>query len=75
MLAGQHDSFEHGVTNIYRRESRGWKILHHHPDLSPAMQDLRYRMQPPPGEANLSVPERMWKDDAILTYPAESDGL
>jgi ketosteroid isomerase-like protein len=25
---------EHRVTNIYRREADGWKIVHHHTDLS-----------------------------------------
>jgi ketosteroid isomerase-like protein len=25
---------EHRVTNIYRREADGWKIVHHHADLS-----------------------------------------
>jgi len=75
MLAGQHVSFEQRVTNISRREARGWKIVHHHSDPSPAMQDVPERLQPPPGEASLSFPERMWKDDAIPTCPTESDGL
>ena len=38
-LAGQHVSFEHRVTNVYRREAGGWKIVHHHSDPSPAMQE------------------------------------
>jgi ketosteroid isomerase-like protein len=25
------------VTNIYRREGGGWKMVHHHTDVSPAM--------------------------------------
>jgi ketosteroid isomerase-like protein len=29
--------FEWRVTNIYRREGGGWKIVHHHTDVSPAM--------------------------------------
>jgi ketosteroid isomerase-like protein len=48
-LAGQHVSFEQRVTNVYRREAGGWKIVHHHSDLSPAMQDVLARLQPPPG--------------------------
>jgi predicted ester cyclase len=43
-------SFEHRVTNVYRREAGGWKrVYHHHSDPSPAMQDGRERLQPPPG--------------------------
>lgn len=75
ILAGQHVSFEQRVTNISRREAGGWKRVYDHPALSPAMQDVRERLQPPPGEASLSVTERMWKEDAIPTCPPESDGL
>jgi ketosteroid isomerase-like protein len=47
---GGHDvSFEHRVTNIYRREAGGWKIVHHHSDLSPAMVDVLTRLQSSPG--------------------------
>jgi ketosteroid isomerase-like protein len=28
------------VTNVYRREADGWKMIHHHTDLSPAMLDV-----------------------------------
>jgi hypothetical protein len=76
MLTGQHVSFEYRVTNIYRREAReGGEIVHHYSDISPAIQDVRECLQPPTGEASLSFPERMWKYDAILTGPTESDGL
>jgi len=51
-LAGQQVSIEHRVTNVYRREAGGWKIVHHHTDLSPAMQDILARLQPPPGQAS-----------------------
>lgn len=36
-LAGQQVTIEHRVTNIYRREAGGWKIVHHHTDVSPAI--------------------------------------
>jgi ketosteroid isomerase-like protein len=36
-LAGTQVNIDHRVTNIYRREAGGWKIVHHHTDLSPAM--------------------------------------
>ena len=43
-LAGQPVSIEHRVTNIYRRESGAWKIVHHHADVSPAMLDVVARL-------------------------------
>jgi ketosteroid isomerase-like protein len=43
-LAGQPVTIEHRVTNIYRRESGAWKIVHHHTDLSPAMLDVLSRL-------------------------------
>ena len=39
-LAGQPVSLELRVTNLYRREDDGWKIIHHHTDLSPAMIEI-----------------------------------
>lgn len=43
-IAGRQVTIEHRVTNIYRREAGGWKIVHHHTDLSPAMLDVLGRM-------------------------------
>jgi ketosteroid isomerase-like protein len=40
MLAGQQVAIGHRVTNIYRREAEGWKIVHHHTDVSPAMMEI-----------------------------------
>ncbi len=48
-LAGQQVQLEHRVTNIYRREAGGWKMVHHHTDLSPALQDIISRSQPSSG--------------------------
>jgi uncharacterized protein (TIGR02246 family) len=40
-LAGKQIAVEQErVTNVYRREGGAWKMVHHHSDLSPAMQDL-----------------------------------
>ncbi|MDP2659969.1 MAG: nuclear transport factor 2 family protein [Dehalococcoidia bacterium] len=44
-FAGQQVAIEQRVTNIYRCEAGGWKIVHHHTDLSPAMLDLLSRLQ------------------------------
>jgi ketosteroid isomerase-like protein len=46
-LAGQQMQLEHRVTNIYHREAGSWKMVHHHTDLSPEMQDILSRLQPP----------------------------
>ena len=43
-LAGQQAAIEHRVTNIYQREAGAWKIIHHHTDLSPQMQDILSRL-------------------------------
>jgi ketosteroid isomerase-like protein len=44
-LAGERGQFEGRVTNIYRREAGGWKMVHHHIDLSPQVQDIVSRLQ------------------------------
>jgi len=44
-FAGQQVSFDHRVTNIYRREAGSWKLVHHHTDVSPAMLDALNRLQ------------------------------
>ena len=49
-MAGQTLTFDHRVTNVYRREAGGWKIVHHHTDVTPAMQELLSRLQSQPGQ-------------------------
>jgi ketosteroid isomerase-like protein len=44
-LAGERVPIKHRVTNIYRREGGDWKMVHHHTDSSPAMNDLLQRLQ------------------------------
>ncbi len=44
-MAGRSVLGEHRLTNIYRREVGGWKVVHHHTDLSPAMPDVLSRLQ------------------------------
>ena len=44
-LGGQQVSFEHRVTNVYRQEAWGWRIVHHHTDVSPTMVDVLSRLQ------------------------------
>jgi len=43
-LAGEKVALSHRVTNIYRRESGAWRIVHHHADPSPAMLELQGRL-------------------------------
>jgi ketosteroid isomerase-like protein len=44
-LAGEQVTVNQRVTNIYRYEDGKWKMIHHHTDASPAMQDLVTRLQ------------------------------
>jgi len=44
-FAGLQVTLDHRVTNVYRREAGGWKIVHHHTDVSPAMLDVLKRIQ------------------------------
>jgi ketosteroid isomerase-like protein len=44
-LAGEQIAIEQRVTNVYRRDADGWKIVHHHTDISPAMVALLSRLQ------------------------------
>lgn len=44
-LAGEQVTFADRVTNIYRRESGAWKIVHHHTDISQAMMDVLARLK------------------------------
>ncbi|MCP4383280.1 MAG: nuclear transport factor 2 family protein [Hyphomicrobiales bacterium] len=39
-IAGHHATIDHRVTNVYRKEAGGWKLVHHHTDLSPSMLDV-----------------------------------
>jgi ketosteroid isomerase-like protein len=43
-LVGHQATFDGRVTNIYRREAGNWKIVHHHTDISPAMQEVLSRL-------------------------------
>jgi len=44
-LAGEDVKIEHRVTNVYRRDDAGWKIVHHHTDVSGDMLNLLARLQ------------------------------
>ena len=44
-LAGQSNDISIRVTNVYRRDADGWKIVHHHTDLSQPMLDVVSRLQ------------------------------
>ena len=40
LLLGEPVHIRHRVTNIYRREADGWKLIHRHTDLNTSEQDL-----------------------------------
>jgi len=42
-LAGQLETYGIRVTNIYHRESGGWKIVHHHTDIAQSAIDALSR--------------------------------
>jgi ketosteroid isomerase-like protein len=44
-LAGQPVAGDCRVTNIYRRESGSWKVVHHHTDATPALLDVFSRLK------------------------------
>ena len=44
-VAGLPTSLEYRVTNVYRREVGGWKIMHHHTDINLADQEMYRRSQ------------------------------
>jgi ketosteroid isomerase-like protein len=45
-FAGQPMAGDCRVTNIYRRESGAWKIVHHHTDIARAMTDVLNQSKP-----------------------------
>ena len=45
-LGGQPVAVEHRVTNLYQRENVLWKMILHHTDTSPTMQDILRRRNP-----------------------------
>jgi ketosteroid isomerase-like protein len=44
-LAGERATVDDRVTNIYRRESGAWKIVHHHTDTAQSMIDVLNRLK------------------------------
>lgn len=45
-MGGHPYTFASRVTNIYRREADGWKMVHHHSEVSPVMLELLQKLQP-----------------------------
>lgn len=45
-IAGQELKGEVRVTNIYQRDGGGWKIIHHHTDIAPAMVEFLNNFKP-----------------------------
>ena len=40
VFSGHQVTLDHRVTNIYRLEEGGWKMIHHHTDVSQAMLEV-----------------------------------
>jgi ketosteroid isomerase-like protein len=43
-VGGEPVRIDWRATNIYRREGGGWKIVHHHADVSPAFVEALDRL-------------------------------
>lgn len=44
VIAGHAASIHHRVTNVYRKGADGWRLQHHHADLSPAMLEILQKL-------------------------------
>lgn len=44
-LGGERVEIDGRVTNVYRRDEAGWKLVHHHADPSPAMIEAVRKLQ------------------------------
>jgi ketosteroid isomerase-like protein len=44
-FAGEWVDLDHRVTNLYRRDAGGWKVVHHHTDISPGMLKVLERLK------------------------------
>jgi ketosteroid isomerase-like protein len=51
-VAGETTSFELRFTYIFRREAGGWKLVHQHADIVPAMQAILNRVQAASGQSS-----------------------
>lgn len=52
IIMGKPTTINHRVTNIYRCESSGWKIVHRHTDLNPSEREVSIRLHPSQGESS-----------------------
>lgn len=44
-MGGERVDIDGRVTNVYRRDGDGWKLVHHHADTSPAMMEVVRKLQ------------------------------
>lgn len=47
VITGHQVTLQHRVTNVYRKVEGGWKLTHHHTDVSEAMLDVLKRQTEP----------------------------
>ncbi|SDE32181.1 YybH family protein [Limimaricola pyoseonensis] len=48
-MAGRELRVDHRVTNIYHRSAEGWRMVHHHTDISPALLQIVEEARRPAG--------------------------
>jgi ketosteroid isomerase-like protein len=51
LVMGKPTTIRHRVTNIYRREASGWKMVHRHTDPNPAEQEVSRQLHDSQEEA------------------------
>ena len=49
-VGGEPVRIDWRATNIYRREAEGWKMVHHHTDVSPALVETLGRLEGQQGQ-------------------------
>ena len=52
IIMGKPTTINHRVTNIYRREASGWKIVHRHTDLNPSEREVSTQLHPSQGKSS-----------------------